>query len=337
MAVPLLSASNSPMIPKQMTNDLITVKPSLSIVIPCYNEEDVLPEIAARLLVLLNGLVAAGTIDSNSVIYFIDDGSSDRTWQLIRSLNEKDSRLRGIKLAANVGHQRALLAGLLSASGDLVISIDADLQDDLEAIPQMIERNRGGADIVYGVRASRQTDSFGKRISAEMFYRILRSILKIKIVFNHADYRLMNRRSLEALRQFPERNLFLRGLVALLGFNTATVEYARQERFAGVSKYPLRRMISLALDGITSFSVAPLRIIIVMGIITSVASFTLGSWALFIALFTEHTVPGWASLSVSVFFIGGIQMLSLGIVGEYVGKIYSETKQRPMYLIEETL
>lgn len=320
-----------------MIDDLTAPTPSLSIVVPCYNEEEVLPETASRLTVLLDSLVAAGAVDSRSVIYFIDDGSTDQTWQLIKELNKKDSRLRGIKLAANVGHQRALLAGLLSATGDIVISVDADLQDDLGAIPRMIERHRAGADIVYGVRASRQSDSLGKRISAEMFYRILRSVLRIKVVFNHADYRLMNRKSLEALRQFPERNLFLRGVVALLGFNTATVEYARQQRFAGISKYPLRRMISLALDGITSFSVAPLRVIIVMGIITSAMSFALGCWALFIALFTEHTVPGWASLSVSVFFIGGIQMLSLGIVGEYVGKIYSETKRRPLYLIEETL
>lgn len=320
-----------------MTNDLTVEAPSLSIVVPCYNEEDVLPETASRLVALLNGLIAAGTVNPASTIHFIDDGSSDQTWPLIKALNGNDSKLRGIKLAANVGHQRALLAGLLSAPGDIVISVDADLQDDLEAIPRMIEQNQAGADIVYGVRASRQSDSFGKRLSAETFYRILRSVLKVKVVFNHADYRLMNRKSLEALRQFPERNLFLRGVVALLGFRTATVEYDRQQRFAGVSKYPLRRMISLALDGITSFSVAPLRVIIVMGIITSVLSFALGCWALFIALFTEHTVPGWASLSVSVFFIGGIQMLSLGIVGEYVGKIYSETKRRPLYLIEETL
>jgi polyisoprenyl-phosphate glycosyltransferase len=308
----------------------------LAIVVPCYNEEAVIGTTLARLLAVLDELAADGRIDRDSRLWLVDDGSTDRTWALIRAAAGRDARIRGIKLARNFGHQHALLAGLLSAEGDALISLDADLQDDPAAIAAMVEAFRQGHDVVYGVREDRHSDRWLKRASAEGYYRLLR-LLGVDIVFNHADYRLLSRRAVEALRGFREVNLFLRGLVPLLGFPATTVRYQRHERHAGESKYPLRRMLSLALDGITSFSAAPLRLITLLGLVMFVGNAALGLWALWVALFTEDAAPGWASTVVPMYFLGSVQLLGIGIIGEYLRKLYQEVKARPRFIIEEFL
>ncbi|HEY4215068.1 MAG TPA: glycosyltransferase family 2 protein [Steroidobacteraceae bacterium] len=308
----------------------------LAIVVPCYNEESVLPETAKRLRALLGQLVTADKVDAASRIYFVDDGSKDRTWALIEELARQEPVFKGIKLSRNCGHQIALLAGLLTVPGDAVISIDADLQDDLGAVEPMIDAFLSGHEIVYGVRKKRDTDSFMKRATATGYYRLLER-LGVEIVFNHADYRLMGRRALQALATYDEVNVFLRGLIPQLGFRTSTVYYDRLERFAGESKYPLRKMLALAWNGITSFSAAPLRFITGIGIVIAVCSFGITAWALAVRLFTHNAVPGWASIVVPIYFMGGLQLFAIGLIGEYLAKTYLESKRRPRFFIETSL
>jgi glycosyltransferase involved in cell wall biosynthesis len=304
--------------------------------VPCFDEEEVLPETIGRLRTLFDRLRADGRIDSESEILFVHDGSRDGTWHVIRQAHAQDKTIRGVKLSANRGHQTALLAGLFAASGDAVISIDADLQDDLSAIERMLETYRGGKDVVYGVRASRTVDTRFKRGSAGLYYRML-SALGVDIVENHADFRLLSRRALDALMQFSEVNLFLRGIVPLIGYPSAIVYYDRGVRFAGRTKYSLRRMLSLAADGVTSFSAFPLRLIALLGIAVSMLSGAMIAWVLWIKLFSGRAVPGWASSVIPVYLLGGIQLLSIGVLGEYVAKLYFEAKRRPRYFIEDQL
>lgn len=305
----------------------------LGIVVPCYNEEEVLPETIARLAALVRGLIEKGRIAPESGVYYVDDGSRDATWKIIQDAAAREAGVHGIKLSRNRGHQNALLAGLEGAQGDAIISVDADLQDDLGVIEKMVDLYVGGAEIVYGVRESRTTDTIFKRITAEFYYRLL-ARMGVQIVFNHADYRLMSRRALQALERFGEVNLFLRGIIPQLGFTTATVTYARGERFAGESKYPLRKMLALAANGITSFSVVPLRLIAGLGLLISSFSALMIGWIVVGKLFND-VIPGWASSVVPIYLLGGVQLLSIGIIGEYIGKIYLETKRRPRFLIEE--
>lgn len=306
----------------------------LSVVVPCYNEEEVLPETSRRLVSLLDDLCQRGIVSADSEIIFVDDGSRDRTWSLIEALSGNGSCVKGVKLSRNKGHQTALVAGLFSATGDAVISVDADLQDDLGAIEHMVDAYHGGADIVYGVRRRRDTDTFFKRFTAEGYYRLL-DRLGVEVVFNHADYRLLSRRALKALQQFEERNLFLRGIIPQLGFPTAIVQYDRAERFAGESKYPLKKMLAFAWQGVTSFSAAPLRAITGIGLLIALGSFAVAGWALWVRLFSDQAVPGWTSTVVPMYFLGGVQLFCTGIIGEYLAKIYVETKRRPAYFIEK--
>jgi len=308
----------------------------LSIVVPCYNEEAVLHETASRLTALLDKLVKNDKINNQSDIYFVDDGSKDRTWEIIESLCSDHDEIRGIKLSRNRGHQNALLAGLFSATGDAVVSIDADLQDDTNAIETMVEHYLNGSDVVYGVRQKRETDTPFKRHTAEGFYKLMR-LMGVDIVYNHADYRLLSSRALEHLKEFKEVNLFLRGIIPLIGFHSSVVYYNRSERFAGESKYPLNKMLSFAWDGITSLSVTPLRLITMTGFLIFLATLIMSFWVLGVKLFSDDAVPGWASTVLPIYFIGGIQVFSIGIVGEYIGKIYLETKERPRYIIEKSI
>jgi glycosyltransferase involved in cell wall biosynthesis len=309
--------------------------PRLSIVVPCFNEESVLPETASRLKVLLSRLVADNRVAASSEIYFVDDGSKDSTWPLIEQLAVENPLFKGIKLSRNFGHQIAVLAGLMTVPGDAVITVDADLQDDLAAIESMLEAYSAGCEIVYGVRNLRKRDKFFKRFSAEMYYRCL-SMLGVEIVFNHADYRLMGRKAISALSQYDEVNLFLRGLIPQLGFKTDTVYYERRERFAGESKYPFGKMLALAWNGITSFSAAPLRFITGIGFFIALVSFVLAVWAICIRLFGHTAVPGWASSVVPLYLMGGLQLFAIGLLGEYLAKTYLETKRRPRFFIEKT-
>ncbi|NLL38991.1 MAG: glycosyltransferase family 2 protein [Clostridiales bacterium] len=309
----------------------------LYIVIPCYNEQEVLPETARRIGEKIGGLIEDGKISDRSRVVFVDDGSRDNTWNQIAALHEKDRHFSGIKLSRNRGHQNALMAGLLSSvdSADMVISMDADLQDDINAIDEMVEKYYEGCDVVYGVRKSREKDSFFKRFTAEGYYKLITAIGG-EIVYNHADYRLLSKRALKALAQFGETNLFLRGLVPMLGFKSAVVTYDRSERFAGQSKYSVKKMLGLAVDGITSLSAKPIRMVLSIGAII----FILGLIALIYALILSITggfFPGWAVTTVSVWACAGLIMISIGIVGEYVGKIYLETKRRPRYIIDAVL
>jgi polyisoprenyl-phosphate glycosyltransferase len=306
---------------------------TLGIVVPCYNEEEVLPETAKRLLDLLSRFRDGGLVSGESALYFVDDGSKDATWQQIHNLAKLDSRVHGIKLSKNQGHQNALLAGLSVAKGDAVVTIDADLQDDIEVIREMLERFAQGCEIVYAVRTSRCSDTAFKRGTAQAYYRLLEAV-GVDIVNNHADYRLMSRRTLHHLQEYHEVNLFLRGIIPLLGFATAIVYYHRSARFAGDSKYPLRRMLMLALDGITSFSVMPLRFITMLGIVVFLMSFGMIGWVLYGRLFMNAGIPGWASSVIPIYFLSGTQLLSIGVLGEYIAKIYMETKRRPRFLIE---
>lgn len=309
----------------------------LYIVVPCYNEEEVLPETAKRLKEKLNRLAGEGKISPQSRVLFVNDGSKDRTWELIEALHRSDSVFSGVDLSRNRGHQNALLAGLMTAKDrcDAVISMDADLQDDINAVDAMLEKFHAGCDVVYGVRSSRKKDSFFKRFTAEAFYRLM-NFMGAETVFNHADYRLMSRRALEGLEQFKEVNLFLRGIVPMIGYTSATVEYERGARFAGESKYPLKKMISFALEGITSLSTRPIRYITMLGFFVFLISilmliYSVVRWAM------GETILGWASMICSVWAIGGLILLSLGVIGEYIGKIYLETKERPRFLVREIL
>ncbi|MCI8354292.1 MAG: glycosyltransferase family 2 protein [Lachnospiraceae bacterium] len=309
----------------------------LYLVIPCYNEEEVLPETAMRLKEKLTELERKQKIDEGSRILFVNDGSRDRTWEIIRTLHEEDPCFGGINLSRNRGHQNALLAGLMTAKeyADMVISMDADLQDDINAVDDMIDKYLEGIDIVYGVRSSRKKDTFFKRATAEGFYKMMNT-MGANTVFNHADYRLMSRRALEGLSRFQEVNLFLRGIVPMIGFSWDVVYYERGERFAGESKYPFGKMISFAVEGITSLSTRPIRMITGLGFIIFLVSIGILIYSL-VRHYMGATIVGWTTLMVSVWAIGGLILLSLGVVGEYVGKIYLETKSRPRYIIEEIL
>lgn len=308
----------------------------LSIVVPCFNEVEVLPETNRRLLALLTRMHDLRLTSAESSIHFVDDGSIDGTWPLIESLAAADARVHGIKLSSNRGHQPALLAGLLTVDGDAVVSIDADLQDDVSVIESMVREYIAGAEVVYGVRDSRQTDNAFKRNTALLYYRLMKK-MGVDLVHNHADFRLLGRRAVEALRQYGEVNMFLRGIVPLIGYRGATVKYDRAERFAGISKYPLRKMLTFAAEGITSFSIVPLRLITLLGLLVSAFSFAMILFIVYGTLIMKAAIPGWASSVVPIYFLGGIQLLSIGILGEYVAKIYLETKQRPRYFIEKTL
>lgn len=310
--------------------------PIVSIVVPCFNEEAVLSQTNQTLLQLLDTWTAAGEIALGSVVCYVDDGSRDGTWQMIRNLAENDPRVRGIRLSRNRGHQAALLAGLFNAAGDAVVTIDADLQDDPTCIGTMIAAYRQGSDVVFGVRDSRDSDTTLKRWTALGFYRLMRR-LGVELTHNHADFRLLSRRAIAALGEFREVNLFLRGLIPLIGFRTSTVRYDRRPRLAGETKYPLSRMISLALEGITSFSVVPLRLITLFGLLVSFLSLAMIAYVLYGTLVLKAVLPGWASVVVPIYFLGGVQLLCIGILGEYVAKIYLESKARPRYFIEETL
>lgn len=309
----------------------------LYIVIPCYKEEEVLPETAKQMKNKVENLVSKGKIDSRSRVLFVNDGSTDKTWPIIRQLSEKDKIFAGINLSRNRGHQNALLAGLSIAveHADMIISIDADLQDDINAIDHMIDDYLEGYEVVYGVRAERNTDTVFKRLTAQGFYKIM-MFMGANIVYNHADYRLMSKRALKALLEFPETNLFLRGMVPQVGFKSTSVSYNRAERFAGESKYPLKKMIAFAFEGITSFSIKPIRFILLLGgamFVISIIAFLI----ILIQKLTGITDNGWASIMTSIWLLGGLHLLAIGIVGEYVGKAYLETKRRPRFFIEEII
>ena len=309
----------------------------LYLVIPCYNEEEVLPETSKRLKEKYTALMSAGKIDTDSKIIFVNDGSKDRTWEMIRELHGADPVFRGICLSRNRGHQNALLAGLMTVKDecDAAISLDADLQDDINAIDEMVDRFHEGYEVVYGVRSSRKKDTFFKRTTAQGFYKIMKG-MGVETVYNHADYRLMSRRALQALSEFEEVNLFLRGLVPLVGFKSTEVTYERGERFAGESKYPLKKMLAFATEGITSMSVKPIRMIASLGILVFLFSIGVLIYSI-IRKLTGYTVPGWAFLAVSIWALGGVQLLAIGVIGEYIGKIYLETKGRPRFIISDYL
>lgn len=313
------------------------MRPILYVVVPCYNEQEVLPETAKRLKAKMMELISSGRIDEKSRIMLVNDGSRDRTWSMIEELHESDTLFSGIKLSRNRGHQNALLAGLMTAKehADVTISMDADLQDDIDAIDQFLDEFERGSDVVYGVRSQRKTDTAFKRITAEGFYKLMKA-LGVDIVFNHADYRLLSRRALESFAEYKEVNLFLRGMVPLVGFTSSNVMYERHERFAGESKYPLKKMLAFAFDGITSLSIKPIRLILGLGVIIFIFSVIMLLYAL-ISKWTGHADTGWTSILASIWMIGGIQLLCLGVIGEYIGKIYNETKQRPRYIIEKVL
>lgn len=311
--------------------------PVLYIVIPCYNEQEVLHETARRLREKMESLMEREMISRESRIMFVNDGSRDRTWEIIRELHESDPIYQGVKLSRNRGHQNALLGGLMTAKeyADMVISMDADLQDDIDVVDQFVEKYYEGCEIVYGVRSARKTDTFFKRFTAEGFYKLI-NFMGGEVVFNHADYRLMSRRALDELAKYKEVNLFLRGIVPMIGFQTGIVTYERHERFAGESKYPLKKMLALAVDGITSLSIKPIRAIVLLGMLIFLCSIAMLIYSL-VQHFLGNTSIGWTSLIVSIWAIGGLQLLAIGVIGEYIGKIYLETKERPKYIIEEVL
>jgi polyisoprenyl-phosphate glycosyltransferase len=309
--------------------------PVVSIVVPCYNESAVLEQTAKRLVEILDDMRGRGLVAQESRLCMIDDGSTDDTWDIIRRLSASNTLCCGLRLSRNFGHQHALLAGLLTAPGDALVSMDADLQDDPSVVEEMVRAHRDGADLVYAVRARRSTDTWAKRLSAEAYYKVL-GWMGVRILANHADYRLMSRRAVDALGDHREVNLFLRGLIPQLGYEQAIVYYDRQPRAGGESKYPLTRMLALAVDGITSFSAVPLRLIALIGIVVFLGSLVITGWALGVRLFTDQAIPGWASSVLPMYFLGGIQLLGLAVVGEYVSKIYLETKGRPRFLVRET-
>ncbi len=308
---------------------------TLYIVVPCYNEEEVLPETAARLTGKLESLRQRGKVSPESRLLLVDDGSRDQTWAVISRLAGESCWVSGVKLTRNRGHQNALLAGLMTAKErcDFAISMDADLQDDVDAVDRMVEEYYGGSEIVYGVRSSRRKDTRFKRGTAQGYYRLMH-LMGVELVYNHADYRLMSRRALEGLAEYKEVHLFLRGIVPLIGYRSSIVEYERGERFAGESKYPLKKMLALAFEGVTSFSVKPIRLITLLGFVIILCSVAALVYTL-VSKWFSFTVEGWTSLMCSIWFLGGVQLLALGIIGEYIGKIYFETKARPKYRVEE--
>ena len=309
----------------------------LYMVIPCYNEEEVLPETTKRLEKKLGDLIKKKVISEKSKVMYVNDGSKDKTWELIKNINKDNPMFTGICLSRNRGHQNALVAGLLTAKeyADVVISMDADLQDDINAIDEMLEKYYDGCDIVYGVRSARKTDTFFKRVTAEGFYKFMQ-MMGVDVVYNHADYRLTSKKVLNNFQDYKEVNLFLRGIFPLIGYKSDKVYYERAERFAGESKYPLKKMLNFAWDGITSFSVKPLRLICMLGFVILFISIIIMIYSL-VRKLTGNTIDGWTFLNISIWFIGGLQMISLGIIGEYVGKMYNETKARPRYIVAENL
>lgn len=309
----------------------------LAIVVPCYNEQEVLPQTNKRLRALLDSMMQDRLVSSDSYIMYVNDGSRDDTWSMIAGYSEQDTHVRGLKLAGNVGHQNALMAGLETArqDADITVSIDADLQDDINVIPEMVKKFDEGNDIVYGVRRKRETDTFFKRTTAQMFYKFMTS-MGVKSVYNHADFRLMSRRAVDALCQYEERNLFLRGLVPLIGYKTDSVYYDRSAREAGESKYPLSKMLSFAIDGITSFSVKPLRLIFYLGAVFMLISLAILIYVI-VALCQGRGVQGWASLMLSIWFVGGCVLICLSVIAAYIGRIFTESKHRPRYIIEKYL
>lgn len=309
----------------------------LYLVIPCYNEEEVLHETSAQLFEKMQSLIQCGKISDESRIVFVNDGSKDKTWEIIEELHNQDKIFQGIKLSRNKGHQNALLAGLMTVKSicDMAISLDADLQDDINAIDAMVDKYHEGCDIVYGVRSARETDTFFKKTTAEGFYKLIKA-MGADITYNHADYRLMSRRALEGLASFKEVNLFLRGIVPMIGYKSDSVYYERKERFAGESKYPLKKMIGFAWEGITSLSTKPIKFITGLGMFIFVVSIIMLIYSV-IRHYTGSTEIGWTSTIVSIWAIGGLQLLSIGIIGEYIGKVYLETKERPKFIIEKYL
>lgn len=310
----------------------------LAIVIPCYNEQEVLPTTAKVMREVLDKLIIAGKIADNSYVLFVNDGSKDKTWELIEEEHRNyPKQIWGVKLAGNVGHQFALTAGLITASKecDMAVSIDADLQDDVDAIEKMVDKFHEGKDIVYGVRNKRDSDTFFKRTTAQGFYKVM-NFCGAKTIYNHADFRLMSKRALEAFAEYRESNLYIRGIVPLIGYETDCVYYDRKERFAGESKYPLKKMLALAFNGITSFSVKPITFVTYLGAFITFLSIIAAIYAL-VSYSTGNTVPGWTSIILSVWFLGGLQVLCIGLVGQYIGKIYTEVKNRPRYNIEKIL
>lgn len=308
---------------------------TLAIVSPCYNEEDILEESAQKLTAILQSLVEGGRISKDSFVLYVNDGSKDRTWEIIKQLNKENSYICGLCLVGNVGHQNAIMAGMMKVKNicDAVITIDADIQDDLEAIPRMIEKYEEGNDVVYGVKVSRSADSFLKKTSAQIFYK-LQNIMGIKSIYNHADYRLLSSKALRFLSQYPERNLYLRGIIPLMGLKSATVDDIIVPRTAGQSKYTIKKMLKLAIDGITSFSTTPIDLIIMIGFISLIITFVMVIHVLFV-WFVEDVVPGWTELMISLWFIGSAILLSIGVIGEYIAKIYIESKHRPLYFEDE--
>lgn len=322
----------------ETAKDLLKIKKTiLYLVIPCYNEEDVLPITTKALDEKMNDLIKNKKISSKSKVLYVDDGSKDNTWNLIEKIHSENELFCGVKLSRNKGHQNALLAGLMSAKGhsDITISMDADLQDDIGVIDKMLEEYESGSKIVYGVRSSRKKDTFFKKFTAEGFYKFM-NLMGVEIVFNHADCRLMSKEALDALEKFNEVNLFLRGIVPQIGYKTSIVYYERNERAAGKSKYPLKKMLKFAVEGITSFSVVPLKMITSIGFIMFLISFLVIIYAIIVKILGQ-TVSGWTFIVSSIWLVSSIQMLSLGIIGEYIGKIYQETKRRPKYIIEKEL
>ena len=311
--------------------------PKLFIVIPCYNEQEALPLTAKRLVELTDDMIEKALISPESRVVLVDDGSRDATWQVISDLHAQDQRFEGVKLAHNVGHMNALWAGMTLSQErcDCVITIDADLQDDPDAMYAFLEEYRNGADVVYGVRSSREKDTFFKRATAQGFYRLMNR-MGADLVYNHADYRLLSKRALNALMSFGEVNMFLRGMVPMLGFRTAEVFYERGERVAGESKYPLKKMLAFAMEGVTSLSNKPIRYVLVLGVLCALLGVVMGVYTL-ISLLRGHTVRGWASTMMSIWLLGGLQLIALGVIGEYIGKIYMETKRRPKFILEEHL
>ncbi|HLA56099.1 MAG TPA: glycosyltransferase family 2 protein [Flavobacterium sp.] len=311
--------------------------PVIGIVSPCYNEEKVLNETSVQINSLIAGLVDAGIISNKSFVAFIDDGSKDKTWQIIAENATRFQHIKGLRLSANVGHQNALLAGLLTFNddADALISIDADLQDDIGIISEMVRKFKSGTDVIYGVRKERKTDTFFKRNTALFFYSLMK-LMKVNLIYNHADYRLCSKRVIKALSDYNEVNLFIRGIIPKIGFSSDIVYYDRLERFAGDSKYPFRKMLAFAWNGITSFSNFPLKLVTAIGFIIFFFCLLMSGYALG-ALYTGSAVPGWLSTVLPMYFLGGIQLFCFGIIGEYIGKIYSEVKQRPRYIIDERL
>jgi glycosyltransferase involved in cell wall biosynthesis len=313
---------------------MTSTSPSLAIVIPCYNEEEMLPKTLSILLALRESMVAKGKVSAQSKIYLVDDGSKDNTWKLLAQAAAENSALVAIKLSRNKGHQNALYAGLCTTIEDITVSIDADLQDDPNNIEAMVDEYLKGNDVVYGVRSARHTDTFFKRFTAEGYYHLMKK-MGVDLVFNHADFRLLSRRALESLKEYSESNLFLRGIVREVGYPSSVVKYERQAREAGESKYPLKKMLSFAWKGITAFSTAPLRMITWLGLVSGFASFILIAWVLSVRFFTDNATPGWASVLLPLLFIGSVQLICLGIIGEYLSKIYEEVKRRPKFHISD--